>query len=515
MTLRIPILASARALARSSSILTGYPTCELVTATWKRIERSHSTFSSDHRQFKILMSLPNDKVVHSSSSISLRPPATFALPPRPTFSAPLPTSNRERSPGPGSRARAHSPVKRSWREVDTYQARSRSRSRTRSPPRRDYGTYNSRSTSSTFHRRDTDSYEARSPPPRETDRYTPRSPRRAEADRYIPDRSSSTPSPRRTDTYIPTDSKNPLRTWTDSYRPDKLRGRREYSTSRSRSPEKPSRKPSQDYRRDRSRSSSSTRDRTKRETSRGKQFGLLSPPRSEKRDRDHSPEPPAYVHFVPVLYVELIACRNCTQKRPISRPAQERPAKVAKPTAIPTGPRAQAPSIPIHSAQVPRTHTPIPTGPRAERNQSQIGIAQTALAGSATTQLSGSQIAEKENEETDEMAGQRGRGRGGGAKGGQTPRSQAPLQPPLMDRARIMEMYGKGVMVKEQWVENPKSPLANHVGNSMPIKYEAQTGLVNGKKVFRSIPSSGLQGEKLMKQGVGIGRPAAWHCWCW
>ena len=84
-----------------------------------------------------------------------------------------------------------------------------------------------------------------------------------------------------------------------------------------------------------------------------------------------------------------------------------------------------------------------------------------------------------------------------------------------MDRAKIMEMYGKGVKVKEQWVENPKSPLANHVGNSMPIKYEAQTGLVSGKKVFRSVSSAGLQGEKLMKQGVGIGRPAAWDRWCW
>jgi hypothetical protein len=287
MTLRIPILASARALARSSStILTGYSTCNLVTASWTRRQRSHSTFSSDHRQFKILMSLPNDKVVHSS--IPLRPPPTYALPPKPTFTTTFPSSGRDRSPG--ARARAHSPVNRSWREVDIYRARSRS------PPRRDYDTYNARSSSSSWNRRDTDSYDAHSPPPRESDKYIPRSPRRAETDRYIPDRSLSPSSPRRTDTYIPTDSKNPLRTWTDSYRPDKLGSRKEYSTSRSRSPDKPTQKRGQDYRRNRSRSSSSVRDQPRGETSRGtKNFGLRSP-RSGKRDRDQSPEPSTYVH---------------------------------------------------------------------------------------------------------------------------------------------------------------------------------------------------------------------------
>jgi hypothetical protein len=91
------------------------------------------------------------------------------------------------------------------------------------------------------------------------------------------------------------------------------------------------------------------------------------------------------------------------------------------------------------------------------------------------------------------MGRQGGRGRGGAAKGGApAPRSQGPLQPPMMDRAQIMQMYGKGVMVKEQWVENPKSPLANHVGNSMPIKYEAEAGVINGKKIFRSVPYFGF-----------------------
>jgi len=55
----------------------------------------------------------------------------------------------------------------------------------------------------------------------------------------------------------------------------------------------------------------------------------------------------------------------------------------------------------------------------------------------------------------------------------------------MMDRARIIEKYGKNVVIKPEWAENPKSPLANHIGNKMAIKYEAQSGSINGKKVVR------------------------------
>lgn len=54
-----------------------------------------------------------------------------------------------------------------------------------------------------------------------------------------------------------------------------------------------------------------------------------------------------------------------------------------------------------------------------------------------------------------------------------------------MDEAMIIEMYGQNVVIKPEWAENPKSPLANHLGNKMAIKYEARSGNMNGKKLFR------------------------------
>jgi len=85
------------------------------------------------------------------------------------------------------------------------------------------------------------------------------------------------------------------------------------------------------------------------------------------------------------------------------------------------------------------------------------------------------------------MPSRGGRGRAPGpGKGGQGPRNGlAALEPPMMDRGRIVETYGKNVVIKPEWAENPKSPLANHIGNKMAIKYEAQSGTMNGKKVFR------------------------------
>jgi hypothetical protein len=59
-----------------------------------------------------------------------------------------------------------------------------------------------------------------------------------------------------------------------------------------------------------------------------------------------------------------------------------------------------------------------------------------------------------------------------------------------MDRDRVVEKFGQGVVVKKEWAENPKSPLANHIGNSMPIKYECQTGTVGGKRIYRWVKSS-------------------------
>jgi hypothetical protein len=81
----------------------------------------------------------------------------------------------------------------------------------------------------------------------------------------------------------------------------------------------------------------------------------------------------------------------------------------------------------------------------------------------------------------------RGRGRAPGpSKSGQGARGGlATLEPPMMDRNRIVETYGKGIAVKPEWINNPKSPFANHVGNTQPIKYVSQVGSLNGKKVTR------------------------------
>lgn len=81
--------------------------------------------------------------------------------------------------------------------------------------------------------------------------------------------------------------------------------------------------------------------------------------------------------------------------------------------------------------------------------------------------------------------GRRARGPGPN-KGGQGSKSgHVALEPPLMDEAMIIEMYGQNVVIKPEWAENPKSPLANHLGNKMAIKYEARSGNMNGKKLFR------------------------------
>jgi small subunit ribosomal protein S24e len=81
--------------------------------------------------------------------------------------------------------------------------------------------------------------------------------------------------------------------------------------------------------------------------------------------------------------------------------------------------------------------------------------------------------------------GGRGRAPGPGKAGQGVRNGQAALEPPMMDRARIIETYGKNVAIKPEWAENPKSPLANHIGNKMAINYQAQSGIINGKKVVR------------------------------
>jgi hypothetical protein len=72
---------------------------------------------------------------------------------------------------------------------------------------------------------------------------------------------------------------------------------------------------------------------------------------------------------------------------------------------------------------------------------------------------------------------------GGGGQGG----NAAILDGPLYDKAYIIALHGNGVVIKPQWADNPKSPLANHIGNDRPINYVSQSGILNGKKMFRCV----------------------------
>jgi hypothetical protein len=438
--------------------------------------RHHSTLSSD-RQFiptqpKIHMSLPDKHTVHSS--IPPRP-LTFALPPKPTFEVELPVYRKPRS----------SDVEpQSYRPIVRHTRRDDDAHRSRSPPRREHDTYISSSSSRSW--RETDSYRARSRSPRrETDKYIPRSPTRRETERYIPDRS---PPPRRAATgrYSPVDDQKPLRTWTDSYRPDKLVQRRDYSTSLSRSPEKRGRRLSTPDSRGRSRSVSSQRDRqSRKETStRREATGKASKEQAESQER------PRFA-YSPFRDERSLLCSHKPQKRPITPISQDRPNKVAKTTDIPSETQPPVLEPTSRAPSGPRLDRPIPTGPKSEINFSQASIAssQTAHQAQAPPTVSASQAigAEAVESDSEDMPSRGGRGRAPGpGKGGQGPRNgHVTLDPPMMDRARIIEKYGKNVVIKPEWAENPKSPLANHIGNKMAIKYEAQSGTLNGKKIVR------------------------------
>jgi len=142
----------------------------------------------------------------------------------------------------------------------------------------------------------------------------------------------------------------------------------------------------------------------------------------------------------------------------------------------------------IRAPQGPRLDRAIPTGPKAERTLSELPIAPAQPAISSPSNTSTSKGAELEPVETesDDMPRPGGRGRGGGpSKGGHAPKRLEALAAPIMDRAGIIETYGRNVVIKPEWAENPKSPFANHIGNKMAIKYEAQSGMISGKKMIR------------------------------
>jgi hypothetical protein len=165
--------------------------------------------------------------------------------------------------------------------------------------------------------------------------------------------------------------------------------------------------------------------------------------------------------------VDVADVRN-PAKRPAS-PIPEPPSKVAK--AIPTG---------------PRTVKPIPTGPKAIPT----GPRQPSLSERSPSPQS-----------EDEMW-RNGRGRGKAASsnrnggGGGGPRSSAPLPLPEHNEAYIVQTYGGRTVLKEQWAENPKAPLANYLGGGGGGAtnlgqgggaYQVQEGVIGTKRLFRCV----------------------------
>ena len=64
------------------------------------------------------------------------------------------------------------------------------------------------------------------------------------------------------------------------------------------------------------------------------------------------------------------------------------------------------------------------------------------------------------------------------------------LSGPMRTREQIMQEFGQGgrLDVKQAWVENPKSPVANWFGAGKgdgSVPYEMEKGLLDGKVIYR------------------------------
>lgn len=89
-----------------------------------------------------------------------------------------------------------------------------------------------------------------------------------------------------------------------------------------------------------------------------------------------------------------------------------------------------------------------------------------------------------------------GRGRGGynGGGGGSgssgsrissNPNKFPPLEGPLRTKEQITQEYeGLGIRLKPEHSANPKSPLANYMGQ-VPVLFEHETGSYEGKVIVR------------------------------
>ncbi|WWC66226.1 uncharacterized protein I206_100127 [Kwoniella pini CBS 10737] len=141
---------------------------------------------------------------------------------------------------------------------------------------------------------------------------------------------------------------------------------------------------------------------------------------------------------------------------PAKRPLSPSVSSEAPTKAIPTGPRGSS----------------IPTGPKSVRPNQPSPIHDTST--------------------SEDMPGP-SRYRGNASRRGGTPnttKSTKELPSPLHDHAQITHQYGKSVQLKAQWLDNPKAPLANHLGNGhggadLGSEYRVEEGMIGNKKIFR------------------------------
>ncbi|KIR52870.1 nuclear DNA helicase II [Cryptococcus gattii Ru294] len=230
-----------------------------------------------------------------------------------------------------------------------------------------------------------------------------------------------------------------------------------------------------------------------------------SPPRKELREQSKGSLLSRIGGQHPSKTDHHIAPPFTSLKRPLSpTAANEQSRKLsAVSVPIPTGPRTS--QIPTG----PRTDR-IPIGPESLQNQSLNQNQPTKLIPTGPRNSTSAPIppsisntkaaAASENQNNKNILEEMGnpRKRGGGGK--PPPTGKKSLSPPIHDLVYISETYGKGITLKSQWAENPKSPVANFIlkGKSGDINgcYSHAEGIVDGKKVHRvtMTPVNGIYG---------------------
>ncbi|KAK4683833.1 small subunit ribosomal protein S24e, partial [Tremellales sp. Uapishka_1] len=198
---------------------------------------------------------------------------------------------------------------------------------------------------------------------------------------------------------------------------------------------------------------------------------------------------------------------SSSTKRPQSPTpiSSEPPAKVAK--SIPTGPKSE---------RIPQPSGPsIPTGPRSERRYPLLTYPRPVVSGSTsgldnTSNVPATAIPSpasprsrprsprpksplsSSNEMPPRYRGGTSNGNGNGRKGAM--HSVVQLSGPVNTHEQIMAQHGNGISIKQQWLENPKAPLANYLGGGTGGStdfgdggkgFKVEEGLVGNAKIVR------------------------------